>query len=83
MFLVNERLLTLVGQWWPSDHVGVQSRPYHGRSDSESRFFQERLRYLEVPVVNLSSRCLVVHLILCSPWSSGATHHYCRFRRVM
>jgi len=39
-------------------HVRVQN---HGRSDSESRFFQKRLRYLEVPIVHIP----------------GATHHYC------
>ncbi|KAF8496548.1 hypothetical protein F5888DRAFT_1890115 [Russula emetica] len=39
-------------------HVRVQN---YGRSDSESRFFQKRLRYLEVPIVHIP----------------GATHHYC------
>lgn len=48
------------------DHVGVLSRLYHGRSDSESHFFQERLRYLEVPIVNISS----------------TVHHYCLWTDV-
>ncbi len=81
MFLINHHLPTnFSGQ---SVHVGLQSRPYRGVSDSESRFFQERLRYLEVPVVNLPGRCVVDHMISCLPRSSGATQHYCRFRRVI
>ena len=63
MSLINQRLPT--DFWWTSDHVGLQSRPYRGRSDSESRFFQDRLRYLEVP--SPFGRCLVAHITCISP----------------
>ena len=60
-----------------------QPHPFTLFSGPESRFFEERLRYIEVPV---PGRSLSVYILSCSLRSSGLssiTHRYCEFRRAV
>jgi hypothetical protein len=82
MYLNNHHIPNNSGE---SDHVEIQTRLSSdpGHWDPRSRFFRERLKYLEIPVVSVSGRCVVDHLISSLPQSLGVYHHYCAFRGVL